>query len=373
LITEDTLARALAKTVGREYAYWSTVQSTPREIIALLPARLAIRCQAVPFSREGRTLKLAMRDPNDLAAADELAFVTGRNIEPFAIAEFRLAEALERFYGERRPPRLRALAERLARGTAAVAPAAVVPPPPPPSPYQAVSEEQASAPAPAAPERPSIWKSPPSLPLDEIEIESWRPAGATPPTPEVLAIEYTPEDRPLEAASSRKAPESAPITFEEAAVRMLAAETRDDIAQAVLDHLRQSFQTVALFISRKDDVIGWDAVGAGVSRPAIRSIRIGLSQPSVFLNARLSGGFFQGRLPELPAHEPLLGALGRRPEQCALLPVSIKNRIVAILLVEPRGAAVPPAQVEDLKKIGGVMGDAFSRLVLKIKQERESA
>jgi hypothetical protein len=381
LVTEDTLARALSRISKREYAYPNEVLSTPQEIIALVPPKLAIRCQAVPFGRDGRILKVAMRDPNDLAAADELSFVTGKKIEPYVTSELRIAEALERFYGERRPARFRALAERLARGAPqAVIPAPpAAPPPPPPNPYRPA----ASTPLPLTPvlpeppprgaaSSPEIWRgaTPTAQDPDDIEIETWRPEPLlTPvafvpppaPSPEALEIELAPPKRP------------APISFEEALARMLAAESRDDIADAVIDHFRESYERIALFIARKDDVIGWNAHGEGISRSSFKSVRIPYSQPSIFLNGKISGGYYQGPLPALPAHQSLIEALGHRPQECALLPVAIKKRVVAFLYVEPKGTTVPPEKVNDLRKVAAAMADSFARLALKMKRGRETA
>src|SRR5260221_10348466 len=41
---------------------------------------------------------LAMRDPKDLIALDEIAFLTGMSIEPSVSTEFRIQQALERYY-----------------------------------------------------------------------------------------------------------------------------------------------------------------------------------------------------------------------------------------------------------------------------------
>ncbi|HWC65043.1 MAG TPA: hypothetical protein VG777_03090, partial [Thermoanaerobaculia bacterium] len=131
LVTEETLARALAKSTGRSYAHWDRVKGATPEVFTLLPGKIAVRAYAIPFEREGRVLRVAMRDPNDLAAEDEIALVTGKRVEPWVSAEFRIAEALERFYGERRSARFRVLSDRIERG---IKPAAAAPPPVPPPP-----------------------------------------------------------------------------------------------------------------------------------------------------------------------------------------------------------------------------------------------
>jgi hypothetical protein len=148
---------------------------------------------------------------------------------------------------------------------------------------------------------------------------------------------------------------------------------RDDIAEAALDHLAGSFPLVALFIARKDDVIGWNARGEGVSRSALRTLRIPFTAPSIFLNVRLSGTPYQGVLPDLPSHGELVEGLGRPPGRCAVYPVSLKNRVVAFILVELGGEGLPAAAKEDLAALAGAMAEGFAALILQQRGRAESA
>jgi hypothetical protein len=345
-ITEETLGRALARRTGRSYAYWPTVRSAEPDVARRIPKRLAIRLGAVAFEDTGRSLRVAMRDPNDLSAEDELAFVTGRSIDPLALAEFRIAEALEIFYGEPRSSRLRVLAERLARRQAAAQAAAAASP---------VTGGPGPAAAPTA-------AAPGDSPFEEIEISTWKPGDPTrptpfpvfPATPIIDELEFLPAEEPAPAA-----------TAEEARRRMFSAESRDDIAEAVLDQVASAYPLVALFIARKADVIGWDARGQGVSRAAFRSIRIPFSDPSIFLNVRLSAMPYQGLVPSLPAHAPVAEALGRGPGRWAIFPVILRKRVVAFLCVEPPDGPLSAAQFAALGNLARDMGEAFGRLILQ--------
>jgi hypothetical protein len=407
-ITEETLARALAKISGREYARWEAVKVTAKEIVDLLPAKVAVRAAAIPFERQGRVLKVAMREPNDLAAEDELAFVTGRKIEPFIIAEFRLLEGLERFYNHPRQQRYRMLSERVDRGALRVAPPPdsppPVPPPPPPSVFGAPPEPAASTQeAPPIRRNSGVWRAP-SLDEGHIDIATWRPGMPRPsrttplvPLPaKIQALDFepgpdepaTPESAaPAEAAgpapspsaiaskpeAERKPATSAPISLEMASLRMKEAETRDEIADAAADYLASRYPLVALFKTRKDDVISWQIRGAGVSPKDFMSIKIPFSQPSLFLNVKLSLAPYQGAIPTLPAHEALLAAIGHAPAWCVLVPVLLKKRVVAFLLVESPGTVLPPEKLEALKGIAGGLSDGFGRLILEQRGRNEPA
>jgi hypothetical protein len=374
LISEETLARALSKVTGREYAHWTAVREAPKDVLALVPAKIALRALAVPFLREGRVLKVAMRDPNDLATEDELSFVTGKKVETCVIAEFRLAEALERFYGKQRTARFHLLADKIDRGLlkpGSLAPRTAPPPPPPPS-----------FTAPSTPARPSsenrysdVWKTRQPGREEEIEISTWKPETRAMPfvTPAPVAtsveLEYTPEDKeiPAEAVAAE------PISIAEASDRIRHAESRNEIGDAALACLERDFPLVALFIARKDDAIGWRIAGEGVSHSEFQSLRIPFSEPSLFLNVRISMVFYQGTLPSLPAHEPLLLALGRRPERCALFPVVLKKRVVAFVLVEPKNPVLAPEQVATLQGLTAAMADGFAALIMSQRSRKERA
>ena len=400
IVTEETLARALAKVTGRSYVHWDRLRSASPEVFTMIPSKIAIRAFAVPFERDGRVIRVAMRDPNDLAAEDELSLVTGKRIEPWATAEFRLAEALERFFGERRSARFRILSERIERG---IKPAGAPPPPLPPPPDLRGGE----GPRPLAditpqPARNSdVWKITRD-PSGEIDIATWRPAFARPATPTPgEELEFSVEDLAGESAgaspappppaappgrsqarlSASRAPErkepaaapARPISLDEARDRILSAQARDEIAEAALDHLAGSSPLVALFIARRDDVIGWQVRGEGTSRSALRSVTIPFTAPSIFLNVKLSGTPYQGVLPDLPSHEALLEGLGRRPGRCAVYPVLLKNRVVAFLLVELTEAGLSPAAREDLAALAGAMAEGFAALIIQQRGRAESA
>ena len=90
LIDEDTLGEYLAEQSRTRYAIGWRLENISPEVIAAVPARLAAKYCIVPIAIEGRRLHLAMRDPKDLIALDEIAFLTGLPIEPYVATEFRL-------------------------------------------------------------------------------------------------------------------------------------------------------------------------------------------------------------------------------------------------------------------------------------------
>ena len=68
-------------------------------VIALVPAELATKHKVLPLQRSGNVLTMAMSDPTDIFAMDDVRFHTGYNIDPVVSSEMGLVRAIERYYG----------------------------------------------------------------------------------------------------------------------------------------------------------------------------------------------------------------------------------------------------------------------------------
>src|SRR5687767_3860823 len=69
-------------------------------IIKLIPSETAHKYQIVPLSRAGATLTIAMTDPTNVFAMDDIKFMTGYNVEPVVASETAVLEAIQKYYGK---------------------------------------------------------------------------------------------------------------------------------------------------------------------------------------------------------------------------------------------------------------------------------
>src|SRR6266516_3302486 len=76
-------------------------------IIKIIPAETARKYQILPLSRSGATLTIAMADPTNVFAMDDIKFMTGYNVEPVVASESALEEAIEKYYGSTRSLQLK--------------------------------------------------------------------------------------------------------------------------------------------------------------------------------------------------------------------------------------------------------------------------
>ena len=67
-------------------------------VIKLIPSETAHKYQIVPLSRSGATLTIAMTDPTNVFAMDDIKFMTGYNVEPVVASETAVADAIRRYY-----------------------------------------------------------------------------------------------------------------------------------------------------------------------------------------------------------------------------------------------------------------------------------
>ncbi|MBI3399049.1 MAG: type IV-A pilus assembly ATPase PilB [Deltaproteobacteria bacterium] len=68
------------------------------EVIKLIPEDVANKYQVIPISRTGSTLVIAMADPSNIFAIDDIKFLTGYNVESVIASEAAIKTAIEKYY-----------------------------------------------------------------------------------------------------------------------------------------------------------------------------------------------------------------------------------------------------------------------------------
>ena len=71
------------------------------DVIKLVPREMALQHQVVPINRAGNALIVAMSDPSNLHAIDDLKFLTGYNIEVVVASEEAIRNAIARYYEQK--------------------------------------------------------------------------------------------------------------------------------------------------------------------------------------------------------------------------------------------------------------------------------
>ena len=324
LLDEQSLTEALEEQKQVAVATPRMLEEAGGDALRLVPAALAERHSLVPFELADRKLKVAMLDPLDLIAIDEIAFVTGCVVIPYLVPEVRLLYWLERYYGIARPSRFIRLSEEESVGEAA--------------PSEATGPTPASsAPLPAPPPRPIVG----DLHLEDV-LGLARGANVTPASlrggaasPQIDAVV---EELKRRSEDQRRKVEAArgPVTLADAAARLADAQSRDDIGEALVALARERFARVMAWIIQKDRALGWlgsiDGLAPENAKRLARGATSSLAEPSVLADVASTGQYHLGELPGRPGDERIASVLGApRPSSLLLLPVMLGEQVVVVI------------------------------------------
>ncbi len=97
-VQEEELTRMLAKQY-RVPAVDLEKITVDSKILKLVPSNVAQKHMVLPLRRVGRMLTVAMTNPTDFSAIDDLKFISKLEIEPVIVGEYTLRKHLENYYG----------------------------------------------------------------------------------------------------------------------------------------------------------------------------------------------------------------------------------------------------------------------------------
>src|SRR5881394_3470948 len=101
LVSDDTITAVLSRQYGIPSVNLELFQ-IDASVLRLIPQEVAQKYSVLPLSRVGATLTLAMVDPTNVFAMDDIKFMTGLNVEPVVVAEASVQAAIARYYSTSR-------------------------------------------------------------------------------------------------------------------------------------------------------------------------------------------------------------------------------------------------------------------------------
>lgn len=334
-IDEGKLVKLLSKKLGVPAATRKQLMEVPYSVYSLLPSAIAEKHRVVPFNLENRRLSVAMSDPTDFNAIDELAFVTGYIIQPFIAPDIRIAYALEKYFQVQRDMRYLRVSGGFKRATE-----------PNQECYAPPTEVQHQEPIAV-----TYQKDDGELLSIEIPAE-FKGFGDLPDLPEEIGTQEEKLGR---------------YTIDKLSIDFAAARERDDIADVFIKYLGQEFNTGALFVVRGHAAVGWRGVTGGELLGNFGELNLLLSKPSVLRDILETRNFFMGALINTPENRQILQALKTGSDTSLLvLPVVMLNKVVAAVLVSADMDALG-RRLAELQKLVRKASLAFEMLILKNK------
>ncbi len=98
MVKEDDLLSLLSRYYKVPSVRLSNMQIDTK-VIQLVPASMAKKHLIIPISRVGAKLTMAMADPNNFLAIDEIKFITSFNVEPVVASDYDIIDGIKKYYG----------------------------------------------------------------------------------------------------------------------------------------------------------------------------------------------------------------------------------------------------------------------------------
>ena len=108
LVSDDMITAVLSRQYGIPSVNLELFH-IDESVLRLIPQEVAQKYSVLPLSRVGATLTLAMVDPTNVFAMDDIKFMTGLNVEPVVVAEASIQQAIAKYYGTSREIELAAV------------------------------------------------------------------------------------------------------------------------------------------------------------------------------------------------------------------------------------------------------------------------
>jgi hypothetical protein len=295
-----------------------------------LPAQQAVRLGAVPYAIEGGSLRIAFRNPSDLAVIDQASQISGRRVLPSTTTEVRLALALHQFYGHPLPVQFKQVIQKLERRKTSPPGKALV----------------AGVLAP-----PLFENIPPIFDASSAVAEMAEPSFG-PPAESVRAAPIEIPEFPLLPGGEPGAPPR-------------GARSRDAILGPVLEILLLYYPRVILLGAGKTALTGWAGRGPGLSQENVGAISIPRTDENVLAEVASSGVPHFGPVDRERFPQALRDVLGRDTCDCAVFPIGVLDGVAGLLYADRLGEPMPCEDFTGLARGAASAAELLSGFLLQ--------
>ncbi|HVS33017.1 MAG TPA: type IV-A pilus assembly ATPase PilB [Thermoanaerobaculia bacterium] len=117
-VTEEDITECLSQQFGVPSINLAHFE-IDASVIKLIPADVARKYNILPVNKTGATITIAMADPTNVFAMDDIKFMTGYNVEPVVASELGIKAAIDNYYGSTSSLELKKVMEDLQQSESA--------------------------------------------------------------------------------------------------------------------------------------------------------------------------------------------------------------------------------------------------------------
>jgi hypothetical protein len=358
LVSEEDLARLLNEKLGVPSVDAASLERVPESVLAILSAEKVRRFQVLPIALDGKRLTLAMADPSDFSAIEELGFFTGMVIVPRVCSELRISLALERYYGIKRTLHfipvsggVRTRMINMTRENAGLGPS---------------EARYASLPAPDI--RAGSGTLAPSASRNAVQsseqssVKSEAQSAFKGATRDAVQSAFNGVTQ-----SATRGTDWSRVGIEALAAKFAAASAEAEVVTALMSYIQKEFDRAGFLSLRRGSAVGVQAVTEGAVVSTFAGSVFGLENAALLKRVLQEKAPYLGKLPETGTEGQMLAEIGGRPGGAVLLlPLVIRGENVAFLLVEDENGRLGPG-LFDLQRVVAKAELAFEMLGIRKK------
>lgn len=140
------------------------------------------------------------------------------------------------------------------------------------------------------------------------------------------------------------------------------AKDRDEIIGLLLDESKKISSRAAIFILKGDRVTGWKARGI-----AAENVDIRIEPTSLFAEVINKKNYYRGPLLKIPGNEPLISLLSGNPQDCCMIPIQLREKIIALLYVDNGNKSVMDAGLSYIHTLVTMASYSFEITIMRRK------
>ena len=140
------------------------------------------------------------------------------------------------------------------------------------------------------------------------------------------------------------------------------AKEREEIIAILLNESRRVASRAAVFILKGDTLIGWKARGIEVE-----NFSASVASHSVFSEVIAKKTFYRGPLLKIPGNEPVISLLSGTPQDCLIIPINIRDKVIAILYADNGNSSVLSGSLTYFDTLVTMASLAFEIVILRKK------
>jgi len=329
-VEERMLLDALSKQLGVPSAIKVKLLHAPLKVRKMLPTEVGRRLQAVPFEITKGGIKVAMTNPNDRAAMDEIAGHLNDKILPHVATEAAVLAALG----------------------------------------GAENDDADWSPG----VEPSVVKA-----RRSGDVEGWNRLWEQPRFQATALFRPVPKRARGVDVALASFPDLSPVSIRQEITYeirvdesnfselIFEADSRDEIGSLLVRFIASKYDRVCVFSVHKRTVNGWMARGRSVVLEDLQSFSASLDEPSIFTDIGHSDSYV-GAILENRANAELIQALADpAPIEIVAVPVRVKQRVVAFVLCDDPGHPASQEHLDDVVTACQKAGVALEVLILRKK------